>query len=220
MNELLIPSKIIHSRRRSLALVVDNNGDLIVRAPMRCNNESIFSFIIKKQNWIIEKRTNIKNSAYKPINYKDGDIVPILGKNYILKLGEGKQILFDNEFIILPVSSPEKSLKKYLIKLCSRTLTERVNYFCSAYKFKYRQITITSARTRWGSCGYNNGINFTYKLIMCPPEVIDYIVVHELCHTVEKNHSKKFWQKVESILPNYKQQEKWLKDNKCIIEII
>ncbi len=220
MNELLTPSKIIHSKRRSIALVIDNNGDLIVRAPLKCTDESIISFILKKQKWIIEKRTQIQNSNYKIISYKDGDIVPILGKDYIIKLIDIKKIGFEENTILLPTLNPERSLKRYLINLAVQKISERVKYYSANFNFHYRQITITSAKTRWGSCGYNNGINFTYKLIMCPIEVVDYIVVHELCHTVEKNHSKKFWARVEAVLPNYKAQEKWLKDNKLIIDII
>ena len=88
------------------------------------------------------------------------------------------------------------------------------------FGFNYESITISSARTNWGSCGAKNTLNFTYKLAMCPKPVVDYIIVHELCHTKVKNHSSKFWNEVQKCFPEYKTCEKWLKTNRAIINKI
>ena len=92
-------------------------------------------------------------------------------------------------------------------------LTERVEFFAHAQGFKVKKIRISSARTRWGSCSAKGTLSFTWRLVMAPPDVIDYVVVHELCHLKELNHSKAFWAQVEAILPDYKTRRKWLKDN-------
>ncbi|MCX6807530.1 MAG: M48 family metallopeptidase, partial [Patescibacteria group bacterium] len=78
---------------------------------------------------------------------------------------------------------------------------------------KYKQIRVTSAKKRWGSCSHKGNISFSWRLIMATPSIIDYVIVHELAHLREYNHSKKFWQFVAKIIPYYKEQRKWLKDN-------
>ena len=92
-------------------------------------------------------------------------------------------------------------------------ITESANHYSQISGWKYKTINITSAQGRWGSCSSSGSINFSWKLIMAPFDVVEYVVVHELAHITEKNHSARFWNKVKSILPNYKTQEKWLKEN-------
>ena len=89
----------------------------------------------------------------------------------------------------------------------------RVAEFAEKYGFTYNSVKITSAMTRWGSCTNKKNLNFTYRLALAPDEVRDYVIVHELCHLRQMNHSKKFWSEVAAIMPDYKQQEKWLKEN-------
>jgi len=89
----------------------------------------------------------------------------------------------------------------------------RVAEFAEKYGFTYNSVKITSAMTRWGSCTSKKNLNFTYRLALAPREVRDYVIVHELCHLRQMNHSKKFWSEVEAIMPSYKEQEKWLKEN-------
>ncbi len=83
----------------------------------------------------------------------------------------------------------------------------------------HRSIKITSAKKRFGSCSPNGSLNFSWRLMMAPLNIIDYVVVHELVHIEERNHSKNFWNKVRIILPDYKQSEKWLKDNSQLLTI-
>ncbi len=90
---------------------------------------------------------------------------------------------------------------------------ERVRHFAARYGFSYRQVRITSARTRWGSCSSKGRLCFTWRLVMAPPECIDYVVVHELAHLRVANHSLAFWHVVSAILPDYKARRKWLHDN-------
>ena len=92
-------------------------------------------------------------------------------------------------------------------------IPERVRHFAPVIGVTYGRITIRNQKTRWGSCSSKGNLNFNCLLMLTPPEVIDYVVVHELCHRLEMNHSPKFWAEVERILPNYKVQKEWLKDN-------
>ena len=110
---------------------------------------------------------------------------------------------------------PEFS-KEEINELANKALKyipERVKYFAPIVGVNYSRITIRNQKTRWGSCSTKGGLNFNCLLMLMPPEVIDYVVVHELCHRKEMNHSPAFWAEVEKVLPDYKVAKKWLKDN-------
>ncbi|MEE1249433.1 MAG: SprT family zinc-dependent metalloprotease [Lachnospiraceae bacterium] len=92
-------------------------------------------------------------------------------------------------------------------------IPERVKYYAPIVGVNYTRITIRNQKTRWGSCSSKGGLNFNCLLMLTPPEVIDYVVVHELCHRKEMNHSKAFWAEVEKVLPDYKSAKRWLKEN-------
>lgn len=92
-------------------------------------------------------------------------------------------------------------------------IPRRVAYYAEKLGVSYGKITLRQQKTRWGSCAASGNLNFNWLLILAPPEVLDYVVVHELCHRREMNHSQAFWKEVEKILPDYRERQKWLKDN-------
>lgn len=98
-----------------------------------------------------------------------------------------------------------------------KRIKERVDFYSSITGLKYRKISITNARHRWGSCNGIANLCFTWRLIMAPLEIIDYVIVHEIFHIEVKNHSKDFWQKVESFIPEYKKCRKWLTENQNLL---
>lgn len=99
-----------------------------------------------------------------------------------------------------------------LIMQAKTDIPPRVAYFAEKYGFSYQQIRITRAQTRWGSCSSRNNLSFSYRLMLSPQECIDYVIVHELCHLRQMNHSQDFWREVAAILPDYKTREKYLKN--------
>lgn len=102
---------------------------------------------------------------------------------------------------------------KELADKALRYIPERVAYFAQIVGVTYGRITIRNQKTRWGSCSSKGNLNFNCLLMLTPPEVIDYVVVHELCHRKEMNHSKAFWNEVEKVCPNYKESVRWLKES-------
>ena len=113
-----------------------------------------------------------------------------------------------------PLSAGLSEAKRNVyMRKAKETITKRVAYFARLMGVSYRNITIREQKTRWGSCSSEKNLNFNWKLILAPPEVLDYVVVHELCHRREMNHSQAFWKEVEKILPDYRERQKWLKDN-------
>ncbi len=112
--------------------------------------------------------------------------------------------------------APEKLTEQEIRLLREKTrqlVTERVKHYAPIIGVKYNQIAIRTQRTRWGSCSSKGNLNFNCLLGLTSPEVLDYVVVHELCHLIELNHSKQFWDAVERTMPDYKVHRKWLKDN-------
>lgn len=106
----------------------------------------------------------------------------------------------------------EEELEKLADQACE-VIPERVAYFAPLAGVTYGRITIRNQKTRWGSCSAKGNLNFNCLLMLAPPEVLDYVVVHELCHRKEMNHSSRFWSEVRRILPDYKERERWLKEN-------
>ena len=106
----------------------------------------------------------------------------------------------------------EEELKK-LVKLAKQVIPEKVAYYARSMNVNYGRIAIRKQRSRWGSCSREGNLNFNCLLMMAPAEVLDYVVVHELSHRLEMNHSPRFWAQVERILPDYKKPRKWLKEN-------
>ena len=115
---------------------------------------------------------------------------------------------------VKPLSADlSESKRNVYIRKAKETITKRVSYFARLMGVSYRNITIREQKTRWGSCSSEKNLNFNWKLILAPPEVLDYVVVHELCHLKEMNHSKAFWDEVGKVMPEYETYKLWLKEN-------
>jgi len=207
--------RIIRSKRRTVALIVENDGSVTVRAPMRMPEISILEFVEKHVNWVEKKKTEMRAAA--PVlakQYLPGEIFLYLGKEYPLEVAPGQhtKLILDDHFKIAESALGEAEIvfQYWYRQQAKQLIVERVRHFAEIHQLHYEKITITSARTRWGSCSPKNGLSFSWRLIMTPMEVVDYVVVHELAHTVHHNHSNRFWGLVEKILPDSKERRKWL----------
>jgi predicted metal-dependent hydrolase len=211
-------NQIIRSKRKTLALIVRPDGSLVVRAPLRTPEKSIQDFIEHHAEWIEKKQAEaLAALPPAPRQYVPGEMFMFLGNEYELEIVNGlkKPLTLEENFKLAESAQAHARLifEGWYRAQANRILEERVRLYADQYGFQYKKIGITSARTRWGSCGSNGSLNFSWRLIMAPLEVVDYVVVHELSHTVFHNHSKRFWKKVETILPDYKERKKWLRKN-------
>jgi predicted metal-dependent hydrolase len=111
---------------------------------------------------------------------------------------------------LLHQQHPEQLIKKYK-KITRNLINTRLEFFNQIYNFEYNRIAIRNQKTRWGSCSSDKNLNFNYRLCLLPPFIADYIIVHEMCHLAELNHSRAFWQLVSKAMPNYKNIEAELK---------
>jgi predicted metal-dependent hydrolase len=210
--------KLIRSKRRTIALIIERDGTFTVRAPMRISHTAIETFIQQKSDWIIRARK--KAISFQPIigkQYIDGEKFLYLGSFFDLKLvGLQKGPLsFDNGFTLRHAAQGkgEQIFTRWYKERALEIISGRVRQYAQQHNFNPGQVKISSARTRWGSCSSDGRLNFTWRLVMAPLDVIDYVVVHELVHLRVKNHSSKFWKVVESIYPEFKKQKKWLREN-------
>ena len=212
----MTPHKIIKSKRKTLSLSINENAELIVRAPNQISNKRIKEFIIEKSKWI-NKNKNLIQSRINEMNDSDSDYL-FLGNIYpLIKVYEDpNKIDFNGTEFITSIENQDKfksSLKSWYKIKFKEIAIPRLNYFSDKYNLKINQVRFKNQKTLWGSCSSKNNINLNYLLVMAPMLVIDYVIIHELVHTVHKNHSKKFWNAVEAIMPDYKKAKKWLNQN-------
>jgi predicted metal-dependent hydrolase len=211
--------EIIRTKRKSIALIVERDGRLVVRAPRRASQEIIHAFVNEKENWIIKKQAEFKSAypKFAPKEFSEGEEFWYLGKLYPLAFGENHRppLFLDGSFILSRTahSNAHSVFENWYKEQALQIIPERVKLYAGEYGFTYKQIKITSARTRWGSCSARGVLSFTWRLVMSPLDVVDYVVVHELVHLRAHNHSRDFWDKVKAAMPDYKEKMNWLKIN-------
>ena len=205
----MIPYKLVRSNRKTLGLYITKDAQLEVRAPLKMSQRDIEKFIGTKKQWINShlakrKQLNSEKAAFR-LDY--GAMLTLCGKQYPLIAKEGNHAGFNGECFYLPPSLPPDIIKQISVQtyknIAKNFLPAKTAQYAERMNVRAAAVKINSARTRWGSCSGKNSINFSYKLIMADEDVIDYVVVHELAHTREHNHSAKFWALVEAVLPDY-----------------
>lgn len=212
-------NQLVRSKRRTIALIVKPDGSVIVRAPLRAPMTSIREFVEKNVKWIEKKRAEAQAAKRpEPKRYVNGEQFLFLGNEYPLKVVKGQRtslVLEDNTFKLAASAQKNAALifERWYRKEALHILKRRVDYYANKCGFDYKKIGVTSARTRWGSCSAAGALNFSWRLILAPLEVVDYVVVHELVHTQVHNHSKLFWKRVAAIMPDYEERRKWLRKN-------
>ena len=172
---------VIRSNRKTVAIQVNSDLSVTVRAPRSVSEKDIEEILKKKEAWISKHIEKIKETKERVA-------------------AEPTERLTREKVIALA----EEALK---------VIPERVEYFAKVIGVTYGKITVRNQKTRWGSCSSKGNLNFNCLLMLAPPEVLDYVVVHELCHRKQMNHSKAFWLEVEKVLPDYKEARKWLKED-------
>ena len=211
----MTPSKVIRSNRRTLSISINEQAELIVRAPHKLSISKIHDFINEKAKWI-NKQQKIVNNRLSDSSI-DKNMVLFLGSLYPIKISmdQFKKLTFDGEEFIVGSSDQKlihSSIKKWYKNKFREIAIPRLNYFADKYNLSVNQVRIKEQKTMWGSCSSRNNINLNYLLIMAPMNVIDYVIIHELAHTIHRNHSSNFWKTVESMMPNFKEAKTWLKD--------
>lgn len=201
------------------------DSTLIVRAPRRVPLGLIDKMIRDKLPWILEKQRKARETYRPPRTrgFAHGEAFLCLGQWHKLCVRENPEPLsFDGREFVLSdkhVSEARGLFESWYRRYAFGVLSERVLYYARQAGLQFRNIRMTGARKRWGSCAMNGNLNFSWRLVMAPMNVVDYVVVHELAHLVEHNHSKKFWRNVELMFPEYRQAKAWLRDNHYSLDV-
>jgi predicted metal-dependent hydrolase len=203
-------------------LVIDSEANLIVRAPQYAKESDIVDFVEKKRRWIVDKQHQVSTFGEKhsPVIFESGESILFLGNTYTILKESVPSIRFSSTNILIPSEYLRSDVIAWLKAEAEKILTERVSRYANIMGVSYPSVKLSEAKTRWGSCSAKDKLNFAWRLIMCPMAVIDYVIVHELSHIAYKNHSPAFWARVKTVLPNYKEQQDWLKVNRKLMEII
>ncbi|MBN2323190.1 MAG: M48 family metallopeptidase [Spirochaetes bacterium] len=215
--------KIIRSKRKTLSIEVTRDARLLVRAPLRMPRETIDRFVAQKRGWIEKKKREAqkKRASAAPKRFEKGEKYLYLGRSYPLKIVEnGKMSLSFSDGFVLSVNrwaDARMLFVEWYKARATEVIQERLLYYADLSGIEYTLFRITSAQKRWGSCNSRGNLHFAWRLVMAPLDVVDYVVVHELAHIVEKNHSARFWHRVECILPDYRTRRAWLKKNGTIL---
>jgi len=222
---------LVKSKRKTIGITIYEDGRVRISVPFSASEKYIQEELQSKADWIIKKVREIrsKNSAAIQRRLIDGEKILYLGREYELKIEEkiyncGEVVLNENTMTIAVSLTPlfpeeikhhfiKGALKKWYAQRFCEIAQNRIHKFSSQIGVKVNKVSIKDQKTRWGSCSKKGNISLNWRLVMSPESVIDYVVVHELCHLKVMNHSKEFWDLVASILPDYIDRRKWLKAN-------
>lgn len=221
-SDTTISFTIIYKRRKTIGIYIDLYGQIEVQAPKDTPINTITSLLEDKWEWIQQKSKEMKDRIAGTIEkvYDHGEVFLYLGKPYSIIISSNMDnpqdyVVFEEDKIHIYVKqhndeSIKKALKRFYYQQCKALVEGRIRIYQSEFKMKPRSIRITNDSSNWGTCNSKLELTFNWKLAMAPIEVIDYVVVHEMCHMVHLNHERSFWRLVGKILPDYEARQNWL----------
>jgi len=222
---VILPDKIIKSARKTMSLAILGDGTIVVRAPTKIGEGQINKFVSQKQDWIVAKLAKIKNNQSKysdVINYQK---YLLYGNKYDLAMADVNKVEASNssQAILIPNKIEQDkviaALYQFYKKKSKEVLTKRLLYIKSLMRIEPKSISLSNSKGRWGACNSRGKITLNWRVIMLPPNCIDYVIVHELCHLIEMNHSSRFWNLVQTFMSNYQDNRQQLKEYGFLLEL-
>lgn len=218
--------EVRHSnRRKTLEIIVDREGELVLAAPKDTEEQLLKDFVQEKKFWIYQKLAEkaelLKQQPRK--EYVNGEGFLYLGRSYRLKLVDGQQTplkLIAGRFCLrkdLQAEARQHFIHWYSNK-AQIYLNEKVQALAARMGVEPAGVKIQDLGYRWGSCGRGNRLYFNWKTILLPREIVEYVVVHELTHLHEPHHTPQFWKRVERVMPDYERKKSWLAKNGIEVE--
>ncbi|MBM6616640.1 M48 family metallopeptidase [Bacillus suaedaesalsae] len=214
--------EIKYKNRGTIGISIDVYGNIEVLAPKKTPNERVIQVLEANWDLVQSKVKETKDRLNGPQEkvYEDNEKFLYLGKSYPIKVVQDHAVtqdpvVLEGEVLLIYVKQQndekiKQSLRRFYYQQCKALVEERISFYQSNFKTKPRSVKIIDSNTKWGTCDSNLHLTFNWKLAMAPLEVIDYVVVHEMCHMVHLNHDRSFWRLVGKIMPDYKEKEKWL----------
>ena len=220
---------ITRTKRKKTISILIKDGNVEVKAPFNLKQNEIDAFILKKEKWIKNKillQKKIKQLSKK--KFINGEVFKFLGKDLMLKINisVAKKTYIKNDYICLDLKNNtknnrdkiKKELELFYRSFSEKILKEKTLIESKKMNLKVEKIKVRSYKNRWGSCSSNGDISYNWKLIMAPEKIINYVIIHELCHLIHFNHSREYWEEVSKKLPNYRESKEWLKSNQYLFD--
>jgi predicted metal-dependent hydrolase len=229
--DLGISYGVVRSRRTTADIVVERDGRVIVRAPAALLDEDIEDIVESKRYWIYKTLAEWRdlNATRVLREYRNGEGFLYLGRSYRLSLvaNQDEPLLLRNGRFCLrrdlvdrgEVVAAKAAFREYFIARGHERITQRVHYYVPKIGVIPRAIDVRELGHRWASCSAKDNLAFHWKCMMAPPTIIDYIVVHELCHGHCMDHTRPFWNEIDKVMPDYRERKEWLKKNGAAMDL-
>lgn len=196
---------VIRSRRKTLSLRVEREGEVVVHAPTFVSEAEIERFVERNRAWIGKRLIFLRAVP----SLADGSRLSIAGKEVLI--GTGKRATLKGEMLLLPEERREEALIRFLKSFSRERMTRLTEEISARFGFSFQAVHIGSARGRWGSCSSKGSISYTFRTAFLPDPLAEYIAAHELAHTRQMNHSAAFWAEVGRMIPDYVARRRALK---------
>jgi predicted metal-dependent hydrolase len=226
-----IPYEVVRSRRATADIVIERDGRVLVRAPESVPDERIEDIVEAKRYWIYKNLAEWRdlNATRVLREYRNGEGFLYLGRSYRLLLvaNQAEPLLLKNGRFCLrrdlvdegAIEAAKAAFRDYYITRGLERITQRVNYYAPKVGVTPGEIRVRELGNRWASCAPNGNLVFHWKCMMAPQTIIDYIVVHELCHSHHLDHTDAFWNEVDKVIPNYGERKEWLRRNGAGLDV-
>lgn len=209
--------QIIYSRRKTLALCIKRDASVFVYSPNGLSLKRIETFVESKKDWLLSKLKKRNEEKENIMPFINGKPLWYLGEKYILRISDEIFHSLKWEKDQITISShhsaiAEDIIRKWYQEDASGKITQRVEKYAEIMDLSYSQIKFSNAKCTWGSCTSKKNLLFNWRLLQFPLSVIDYVVIHELAHLKQANHSQKFWDIVKIYCPEHKKMRKHLRN--------
>lgn len=215
----MMPLQLVRVKRKDIEIQVAPDGNCSIRAPLSATTEDIKALVAKRSTWIETQQAIASLNKQRNKEYVNGESFLLDGEEHRLELEEDKgrsALRFDGRRFFLKPSQTHLARShfvKFYKKHAKESLPGRVSRIAQKLGFKPTSVKVLELGARWGSCSKAGGVNFSWRLAMLPPFVVDYLIVHELTHLDIPTHSDEFWRRVQTAYPDYRLVERWLSEN-------
>ena len=210
---------VSHPRARRYLLRLRPDGVARVTIPRGGSQTEARRFAERNRAWLETQFQKLQAQPRHPVSWQPGSEIWFRGEQIRLEQIDSGQIRFGGETLNLiePAVDLRPVVEKHLRRMAAYELPPRVLEFAARHGLSVQRVTVRNQKSRWGSCSRRGAISLNWRLIQTPDMVRDYIILHELAHRRQMNHSEKFWQEVERLCPNYQEAERWLKEHRELL---